>query len=66
MYNVEQFIARAIESTANQSYENIEIICVDDCGSDRSVEIAKEFAVKDFACENRAKQRKFKTLSCKS
>lgn len=47
MYNVEQFIARAIESVANQSYENIEIICVDDCGSDRSVEIAKEFAVKD-------------------
>ena len=47
MYNVEQFIARAIESVANQSYENIEIICVDDCGSDRSVEIAKEFAYKD-------------------
>ena len=47
MYNVEQFIARAIESVAIQSYENIEIICVDDCGSDRSVEIAKKIALQD-------------------
>lgn len=47
MYNVEKFIALAIESVINQSYENIEIICVDDCGGDRSVEIAKEFALKD-------------------
>ena len=47
MYNVEKFIARAIESAINQSYENIEIICVDDCGGDGSVEIAKEFATKD-------------------
>ncbi|MGX2972327.1 glycosyltransferase family 2 protein [Helicobacter sp. T3_23-1059] len=47
MYNVEKFIARAIESAINQSYENIEIICVDDCGGDRSVEIAKDFALSD-------------------
>ncbi|MGX3043792.1 glycosyltransferase family 2 protein [Helicobacter sp. T3_23-1056] len=47
MYNVEKFVARAIESAINQSYENIEIICVDDCGGDRSVEIAKEFTLSD-------------------
>lgn len=47
MYNVENFVARAIQSVANQSYENIEIICVDDCGVDKSVEVAKEFAKTD-------------------
>lgn len=47
MYNVEKFIARAIESAINQSYDNIEIICVDDCGVDKSVKVAKEFAKKD-------------------
>lgn len=47
MYNVEKFVARAIESCINQSYENIEIICVDDCGADKSVEVAKKFALQD-------------------
>ncbi|EOI0199199.1 glycosyltransferase family 2 protein, partial [Campylobacter jejuni] len=35
-YNVEQYIARAIESCINQTFKNIEIIVVDDCGSDKS------------------------------
>lgn len=47
MYSVEKFIARAIQSVINQSYENIEIICVDDCGTDKSAEVAKEFAMQD-------------------
>lgn len=47
MYNVEKFIARALESAINQSFKDIEIICVDDCGQDKSIEIAKEFAKKD-------------------
>ena len=47
MYNVEKFIARAMQSAINQSYKNIEIICVDDCGNDKSAKIAKEFALSD-------------------
>ncbi len=35
-YNVEQYIARAIESCINQTFKDIEIIVVDDCGSDKS------------------------------
>ncbi|EAL6818277.1 glycosyltransferase family 2 protein [Campylobacter jejuni] len=46
-YNVEQYIARAIESCINQTFKNIEIIVVDDCGSDKSIDIAKEYAKKD-------------------
>lgn len=47
MYNVEKYIARALESAINQSFKDIEIICVDDCGQDKSIELAKEFAKKD-------------------
>lgn len=47
IYNVERFIARAIESAINQSYDNIEIICVDDKSTDNSVSIVKEFMAND-------------------
>ncbi|EAK0567165.1 glycosyltransferase family 2 protein [Campylobacter jejuni] len=46
-YNVEQYIARAIESCINQTFKNIEIIVVDDCGSDKSIDIVKEYVKKD-------------------
>lgn len=47
VYNVEKFVARTLESAINQNYKDIEIICVDDCGQDKSVDIVKEFAKKD-------------------
>ncbi|MBT0794953.1 glycosyltransferase family 2 protein, partial [Campylobacter lari] len=46
-YNVEKYIARALESCINQTFKDIEIIVVDDCGNDKSIVIAKEYASKD-------------------
>ncbi|ENJ6161633.1 beta-1,3 galactosyltransferase [Campylobacter jejuni] len=46
-YNVEKYIARALESCINQTFKDIEIIVVDDCGNDKSINIAKEYASKD-------------------
>ncbi|MBF7042290.1 glycosyltransferase family 2 protein, partial [Campylobacter volucris] len=46
-YNVEKYIARALDSCINQTFKDIEIIVVDDCGSDKSIDIAKEYASKD-------------------
>ena len=37
VYNREKTIKKAIESVLNQTYDNIEVIAVDDCSSDRSV-----------------------------
>lgn len=47
VYNVEAYIARCLDSCVSQSYSNIEIIVVDDCGSDNSIAIAQEYAQRD-------------------
>lgn len=41
IYNVAQYVERALVSALNQTYPNIEIICVDDCGKDNSMEIVE-------------------------
>lgn len=39
VYNLEAYIQRCIESVFKQSFTNYEIICVDDCSTDSSVQI---------------------------
>ncbi|HCI95764.1 MAG TPA: glycosyltransferase family 2 protein [Providencia sp.] len=46
-YNVEKYIDRCLNSCVNQSYKNIEIIIVDDCGNDNSIYLAKQWMKKD-------------------
>lgn len=46
-YNVEKYIAECLESVINQSYDNIEIIMVDDGSPDNSLQIVKEYAKQD-------------------
>ena len=46
-FNAEETIARAIASAEAQDYPNFEIIVVDDCSSDGSVEVVKKIAKKD-------------------
>ncbi|RAX52450.1 hypothetical protein CCY99_07310 [Helicobacter sp. 16-1353] len=46
-YNIERYIKRALDSCINQTLGDIEIIVVDDCGSDSSIEIAKSYAKRD-------------------
>lgn len=43
-YGVEKFISTAIESIINQSYQDWELIVVNDGTKDRSAEIAREYA----------------------
>lgn len=47
VYNVEKYIARCIESILSQTYENLELILVDDGSSDQSGAICDEYAHKD-------------------
>ncbi len=47
VYNREKYIAEAIESVIDSSYQNWELIIIDDQSKDRSVEIAKSYAILD-------------------
>ncbi|MBS1756686.1 MAG: glycosyltransferase [Bacteroidetes bacterium] len=46
-YNREKYIAEAIESVLASSYNNFELIIVDDGSTDKTVEIARHYAAKD-------------------
>lgn len=47
VYNVSLYIRKCIESVINQTYKNIEIICVDDGSLDGSAEICDEYKLQD-------------------
>lgn len=47
VYNGEKYLSLSIESIIAQTYENWELIIIDDCSTDNSAMIAKEFAEKD-------------------
>lgn len=46
-FNYEQYVVKTLESIKNQTYENIEIVVVDDKSNDNSVAKIKEFAKKN-------------------
>lgn len=46
-YNRGKYIAEAIESVLASTYENFELIIVDDCSKDDTVKIAELYALKD-------------------
>ncbi len=47
VYNVEDYLIECLTSIINQTLKEIEIICIDDCGTDNSINILKEYAKKD-------------------
>ncbi len=47
VYNVESYIGRCLDSLISQTYDELEIICVDDASTDNSLNICIEFAAKD-------------------
>ena len=42
VYNVEHYVYRSLESALNQDFDDFEVIVVDDCGTDNSMNIIKE------------------------
>ena len=47
VYNVEKYISQCLDSLIAQTCPDIEILCVDDCGTDNSMHIVEQYAQKD-------------------
>lgn len=46
VYNIEKYLSKCLESIAIQSYQNLEILLIDDGSSDRSPEICDAYKKK--------------------
>ena len=46
-YNVEDYICECIDSILSQTLQDFEIVCVDDCSTDRTLEILRDYEKKD-------------------
>ena len=47
VYNVEKYLADCLDSCINQTFIDIEIICINDCSPDESGKILEKYAKKD-------------------
>lgn len=47
VFNAAPYLAAAVEGVLNQSFENIELVITDNCSTDGSAEIAREYARRD-------------------
>lgn len=47
IYNVEKYLKQCLDSILSQSFQDFEIICINDKSPDNSLEILKEYAAKD-------------------
>lgn len=47
VYNIENYVKEAIQSIQNQTYNNLEIIVIDDGSNDKTYQIVEELAKKD-------------------
>lgn len=47
VYNVDTFLCRCIESVIDNTYKNLEIICINDGSTDKSLQILNAFAKND-------------------
>ena len=47
IYNASKYLTECLDSVTNQTLKEIEIICVNDGSTDNSLDIIKNFALKD-------------------
>ncbi|MBD2771551.1 glycosyltransferase [Iningainema tapete] len=68
-YNLEKFIGEAIQSVLNQTYQDFEIIIVDDASTDASVSVIKSFKdprIKLFCLEKNHGASTYGSNKCRS
>lgn len=50
-YNVEQFLPQCLDSIINQTYKDLQIVCIDDGSTDNTWQVLQDYAVKDIRIE---------------
>lgn len=51
VYNASQYLCECLDSLLGQTLRDIQIICIDDCSTDESLDILKEYALQDNRVE---------------
>lgn len=46
-YNVEKYLPKCLDSVVNQTYKNLEIICVNDGSTDNTLDVLNKYKLKD-------------------
>ena len=47
VYNAEKFLPKSLESLQRQTFQDIQIVCIDDASTDASLDILKDYASRD-------------------
>lgn len=47
VYNTERLLPQCLDSLLSQTEQSVEVICIDDCSTDKSAEIIKAYAARD-------------------
>ena len=47
VYNVENYLEKCLNSVINQTYKNLEIICINNCSTDNSLDVLYKFSQLD-------------------
>lgn len=67
VYNSEKYIRECLESIFSQTYKNIEVIAVNDCSTDNSLEILKEYnEIKVFSTKANSRQGAARNIGIKN
>ena len=57
-FNVQQHVVRCLDSLRNQTLNDIEIICIDDCSTDNTVKTIKEYIINNSTSNIRLIQKR--------
>ena len=52
VYNIERYIRKMMESALAQTFQSIEYLICDDCGTDSSIDIVKEYQNSHYRARN--------------
>ncbi len=48
VFNVEPYLRQSLDCIVNQTYKNLEILCIDDCSTDGTYAILEGYAARDY------------------